>query len=544
MAKLGFVETARVEPDNIGLAALVIATAIVGAFQRYILAAVGEGAVFNARRSLANRLLRLSMSEFDLRRRGDLIARVSSDATLLRSVLTQGVVELAGGIVTLIGAFIAMLLLDYVLLLTAIAIVGAAVLIASIISRRLSPLTRLAQQEVGELAANLDRSLSAIRTVRASNATRRETSKIIENADLVRKLGISAGRIQAIVSSISGLTTQVAFIAILGVGGLRVAGGQLEVSTLVSFILFLFMFVMPLGRAFGIMSVVNQTLGAVSRINEVLALPAEADNDAADMAEPRAISAVAIEFVGVSFSYPRSAENADAERARSAPVVLRDVSFEVPTGKRTAIVGPSGAGKSTILALIERFYDDCDGSILMNGVDIQTVGRDKLRAQLGYVEQDAPVLAGTFRDNLLLAAPGATEADCREVMKQVNLLSIVDRAPDGLDSQVGESGVTLSGGERQRLAIARTLLSAPPILLLDESTSHLDSLNEQLMRDAIDSVAYGRTLVVIAHRLATVIDADQIIVMEEGEVAAAGTHDELIATSGLYRDLARRQLLV
>ena len=285
-------------------------------------------------------------------------------------------------------------------------------------------------------------------------------------------------------------------------------------------------------------------LGAVSRINEVLALPAEADNDAADMAEPRAISAVAIEFVGVSFSYPRSAENADAERARSAPVVLRDVSFEVPTGKRTAIVGPSGAGKSTILALIERFYDDCDGSILMNGVDIQTVGRDKLRAQLGYVEQDAPVLAGTFRDNLLLAAPGATEADCREVMKQVNLLSIVDRAPDGLDSQVGESGVTLSGGERQRLAIARTLLSAPPILLLDESTSHLDSLNEQLMRDAIDSVAYGRTLVVIAHRLATVIDADQIIVMEEGEVAAAGTHDELIATSGLYRDLARRQLLV
>jgi ATP-binding cassette subfamily B protein len=224
--------------------------------------------------------------------------------------------------------------------------------------------------------------------------------------------------------------------------------------------------------------------------------------------------------------------------------VLRGVSFSVPRGARVALVGPSGAGKSTTLALIERFYDPSGGAILLDGQDIRTLDRTALRARLGYVEQDAPTLAGTIADNLRLAAPTASDADCERVLREVNLGDVLERSSLGIEAPVGESGVMLSGGERQRLAIARTLLAAAPILLLDESTSSLDGLNEQRMRDAIDAVATGRTLVVIAHRLSTVVDSDHIVVLDHGRVAGQGTHEELLDTTPLYRELARHQLLV
>ncbi|MHB1235581.1 MAG: ATP-binding cassette domain-containing protein, partial [Microbacteriaceae bacterium] len=211
--------------------------------------------------------------------------------------------------------------------------------------------------------------------------------------------------------------------------------------------------------------------------------------------------------------------------------------------KRTALVGPSGAGKSTILALIERFYDPDSGVVRLGGTDIRAIDRTELRAQLGYVEQDAPVLAGTLRDNLKLSAPHATDEQCVEVLRAVNLTEVLDRSERGLDAPVGEDGVMLSGGERQRLAIARTLLAAPPILLLDESTSSLDGLNEQLLRKAIDAVATSRTLIVIAHRLSTVIDSDQIVVLDHGKVVGIGTHAELIVSTPLYKELAQHQLL-
>ncbi|MBN9188422.1 MAG: ATP-binding cassette domain-containing protein, partial [Microbacterium sp.] len=223
---------------------------------------------------------------------------------------------------------------------------------------------------------------------------------------------------------------------------------------------------------------------------------------------------------------------------------LRGVSFSVPRGARVALVGPSGAGKSTTLALIERFYDPSGGAILLDGTDVRALDRRALRAQLGYVEQDAPTLAGTIADNLRLAAPEASDADCERVLHAVNLTDVLERSTLGLEAPVGEGGVMLSGGERQRLAIARALLVAPPILLLDESTSSLDGLNEQRMRDAIDAVAAGRTLVVIAHRLSTVVDSDHIVVLDRGRVVGQGTHSELVASTPLYRDLARHQLLV
>ena len=238
-----------------------------------------------------------------------------------------------------------------------------------------------------------------------------------------------------------------------------------------------------------------------------------------------------LEFDGVSFGYG------------DVPV-LRDVSFRVAPGTRTAIVGPSGAGKSTILALVERFYGPTAGRILLGGVDTALLPRAEVRASLGYVEQDSPVLAGTIRENLRLGAPEADDAACRDVLASVNLTGVLDRDPLGLDAQVGEDGILLSGGERQRLAIARALLASPRLLLLDEPPASMDSRNEQALREAIDAVAEQRTLVIVAHRLATVADADQIVVLEDGRVSAAGTHRDLLDVSPLYRALAERQLLV
>jgi ATP-binding cassette subfamily B protein len=309
---------------------------------------------------------------------------------------------------------------------------------------------------------------------------------------------------------------------------------------------------MPLGQAFGALNSVNQALGALGRIQEIIDLPSEAEADAGVVPVAAIESDVAISFERVAFTYPEEAHRSEAEKLLAAEkllpehdrTVLHGVSFDVPRGSRTALVGPSGAGKSTILALIERFYDPTGGVVRFGGVDIRGIDRHELRAQIGYVEQDAPVLAGTIRQNLLLGAPTATDEQCVQVLRDVNLLEVLERNELGLDAQVGEDGIMLSGGERQRLAIARTLLAAPPILLLDESTSSLDGLNEQMLREAIDAVAVNRTLIVIAHRLSTVVDSDQIVVLDHGQVVGTGTHSELVVSTPLYKELAKHQLLV
>lgn len=412
-------------------------------------------------------------------------------------------------------------------------------------------------------------------------------------------MGIRVAKISALVVPVAGIAMQVSFLVVLGVGGFRVASGAITVANLVAFILFLFMMILPLGQAFGAIAAVNSALGALGRIQEILDLPTEDqhDREIAPLAltvgaanEALAPEAPAIEFVDVRFAYPEGTapeDSADGSRTASggqqqtpeqptperlafealtgADVVaeaeaaagagsdegthrhggvLQGVSFRVPRGKRTALVGPSGAGKSTILALVERFYDPQAGEVRFGGMDVRTLDRVSLRSQIGYVEQDAPVLAGSLRDNLTLAAPGATDQECIDVLHAVNLTEVLERSELGLGAPVGEDGIMLSGGERQRLAIARALLAAPPVLLLDESTSSLDGRNEQLMREAIDAVAEDRTLLVIAHRLSTVVDSDQIVVLDHGRVIGSGTHSELVETTPLYRDLAKHQLLV
>lgn len=534
------------------LVVLVVAAGLLSGFGHYLLQRTGEGVVLSSRRALVRRLLHLPISEFDERRTGDLVSRVGSDTTLLRAVLTQGLVEAIGGSLTFLGALIAMTIIDPVLLGLTVLVIAVSVVTVVLLSQRIRVASRKAQERVGELAAAVERSISAIRTVRAAGATEREIAAIEGSARGAWQQGIAVAKISALVVPISSIALQVSFLVVLGVGGFRVASGVISVGDLVAFILFLFLLIGPLGQAFGAITSVNAALGALGRIQEIIGLPSERERDAGLVPAAPTASTAAVEFDDVHFAYPVSAHPTETEKAIAAVVgeaerdttVLRGVSFTVPVGSRTALVGPSGAGKSTILSLIERFYDPTAGVIRMGGVDIRALDRDELRGRIGYVEQDAPVLAGSLRDNLLLGSPDATDEQCIAVLRSVNLDEVLDRDPRGLDAQVGEEGVMLSGGERQRLAIARALLAAPPVLLLDESTSSLDGANEQRMREAIDAVAQDRTLIVIAHRLSTVVDSDQIVVLDHGRVIGVGTHSELVTSVPLYRDLAKHQLLV
>ena len=534
------------------LVALVVVGALLSGFGHYLLQRTGEGVVLSSRRALVRRMLHLPIREFDERRTGDLVSRVGSDTTLLRAVLTQGLVEAIGGSLTFVGALIAMIIIDPTLLGLTVLVIAVSVVTVVVLSQRIRVASRKAQEKVGDLAAAVERSISSVRTVRAANATEREIAVVEENAVGAWEQGIKVAKISALVVPISSIALQVSFLVVLGVGGFRVASGAIGVADLVAFILFLFLLIGPLGQAFGAITSVNAALGALGRIQEIIGLPSETEGDEGVVPAVATVDAAAVAFDDVHFSYPESAHRTEAEKLVAEVVgdevrdktVLRGVTFSVPVGSRTALVGPSGAGKSTVLSLIERFYDPTAGVIRMSGTDIRALERDALRAQIGYVEQDAPVLAGTLRDNLLLGTPGATNEQCVAVLRSVNLGEVLDRDERGLDAQVGEDGVMLSGGERQRLAIARALLAAPPILLLDESTSSLDGVNEQRMREAIDAVAEDRTLIVIAHRLSTVVDSDQIVVLDHGQVVGVGTHSELVRDVPLYRDLAKHQLLV
>ncbi|WP_427870333.1 ABC transporter ATP-binding protein [Leucobacter luti] len=553
------------------LTAIVVLGAVLSGLQHYTLQRMGEGVVLSSRRQLIARILHLPISQFDRRRTGDLVSRVGSDTTLLRAVLTQGFVEAISGLLVFFGALIGMLVIDAVLFGITFGVIVIALVVVLAVSSQIRPAVARAQEKVGDLAAQVDRTISSIRTIRAAGAAQREQAATEADAQEAFRLGVKVARISAFIVPISFLAMQLSFLVVLGLGGYRVATGAITIAQLVTFIIFLFLMVMPLGQAFGAIAAVGQALGALGRIQEITNLETETERDAerspvgriVPLAEAAAPAGPAIAFDDVHFTYRSAApERADARELvktgrgsrrdlEAAPPelietpVLHGVTFEVPRGARVALVGPSGAGKSTILGLVERFYDPDAGAVSLYGADLRTLDRGELRAQMGYVEQDAPVLAGTLRENLLLAAPDASDAACERVLRAVNLGGLLERGVRaGLELQVGESGLMLSGGERQRLAIARALLTAPPILLLDESTASLDGVNERLMREALDSVSTGRTLIVIAHRLSTVVDSDLIVVLEDGRVVGQGTHEELVASTPLYRELAKHQLLV
>jgi len=515
----------------VAMAALVVANAAVGALGSYVLRRTAESVVLGARRALSSYLLRLRIPAVDRSEPGDLMARITSDTTLLREVTTDSLVGLGTGGLTLVATVVMMGLVDVVLLGVTLGVILCAGTLIGVIVPRINRASKQAQDAVGVMGASLERILGALRTVKASGAEHREEQTIHAAAEESWRQSVRAAKWSAAAGNTAGLAMQIAFITVLAVGGARVATGAIGVGTLVAFLLYVFYLMSPIQQVVGAITQYQTGAAALARIQEALRLPAEPAALPAPLPTPGAEPA-ALAFGDVRFRY-----------ADDLPYVHHGVTFAVPARGMTAFVGPSGAGKTTVFSLIERFYDPEDGVITLDGRELEHWDLPQLRSAIGYVEQDAPVLSGSLRDNLLLGNPEADDADLTRVLKTTRLDGLVAQLPRGLDTLVGHRGTKLSGGERQRVAIARALLRRPRLLLLDEATSQLDAVNEAALRDTVADVARATTVLVVAHRLSTVTMADRIVVMDAGRVRAVGTHRELVAADPLYAELAATQFL-
>ncbi|WP_031487916.1 ABC transporter ATP-binding protein [Streptomyces bicolor] len=513
------------------MSGLVVANAAVGALGSYVLRRTAESVVLGARRALSSYLLRLRITAVDRSEPGDLMARITSDTTLLREVTTDSLVGLGTGGLTLVATVVMMGLVDPVLLAVTLAVILGAGTILGVIVPRINRASRQAQDAVGVMGASLERILGALRTVKASGAEHREERTLHEAAEESWRQSVRAAKWSAAAGNTAGLAMQIAFITVLAVGGARVATGAVDVGTLVAFLLYVFYLMSPIQQVVGAITQYQTGAAALARIQEALRLPAEPAAEPAPL--PAAgVGPAALAFEDVRFRY-----------ADDLPYVHHGVTFAVPAQGMTAFVGPSGAGKTTVFSLIERFYDPEAGTITLDGRDLVDWELPQLRSAIGYVEQDAPVLSGSLKDNLLLGNPDADDDAVTRVLKTTRLDGLVARLPSGLDTLVGHRGTRLSGGERQRVAIARALLRRPRLLLLDEATSQLDAVNEAALRDTVADVARTTTVLVVAHRLSTVTMADRIVVMDAGRVRAVGTHRELVAADPLYAELAATQFL-
>ena len=503
------------------VAVLVVSTGV-GYVQMVMLGSMAERIVGATRRSMLAALLRARIGA--TRTAGEMASRVTSDTTLIREAATSSVVLLVNGVVSLVGSLALMAYLDVVLLAVAAVVMGLTLALSLALMPRLSRVQQQVQEQLGQLGARLDGTVRAIRTVKASRAENREMEALNRHVEDARTLGVRAIRLEAAADVFSGLAINLMLISVLTVGAWRVSTGALDVPSLVAFLLYVFALNAPIGMIMVSIRSAQSGLAAARRIDEVTTLEREIDPPSAGADHRIDPHRPVLEFDSLTVRYTPDQHPA-----------LRSVSMRVPRRGHLALVGPSGAGKTTVLSTLLRFVNPTAGRVLLDGIPYEQWTIPAVRSRIGYVEQDAPLVPGTVRDNITYTASEASESDIWQALDTVALSDKVRSLPEGLDHEI--AATTLSGGERQRIAVARALLARPEVLLLDEATAQLDARTESAITTAIRQLSEHGAVITIAHRLSTIIDADHIIVLDNGTIRAQGTHTELLNQDALYREL-------
>ncbi|WP_313675279.1 ABC transporter ATP-binding protein [Mycolicibacterium sp.] len=517
------------------LVAMLAAQLALDALAHFRLDRVGEAVVLRLRSAFADHVVHLPIGVLDRARTGELLARAVSDAGLVQQ-MPRAVGDIAFGALTLLGAGVFMLMIDPATVGIVLAVMAVGFAAGAPFLTRTQRASLKRQAALGEYTAGLDRALGAARTVKLFGAEQREVKSISSSARDAYTAGVRIASSTAFNVSFVRFGVFGAFLAIMLIDGHRVATGDLSVGRFVSLFAFALYGVFPVVAGITALSALRTAAGAYEHLTATLQdLP---DGDAPPAAaavvrpvptEPRDESAAPlVEFDDVSFTY-------------GGEPVLADVSFTLDRDQITALIGPSGAGKSTVLALVCRFHDPDAGAVRFNGQDLRGISVRDLRRQLGLLEQDAPVLHGTIRDNLLIADPEARDEDLWRVLDEASISDEIARLPEQLDTPVLERGRSLSGGQRQRLALARALLSRSQLILMDEPTAHLDRANEYDVMNNLRRARGRRSVLVVAHRLATLAAADQILVLSGGRIQATGTHAELLRVPA-YRELIENEL--
>ena len=496
------------------LAGLLVVGAAIGLWQWFVMGTLAERIVLDARTSIIRRYFQARVLDLQRRPTGELVTRVTSDTGLLHQA-SGSLVGLINAGVGLLGTLILMAVLDLTLLACTLASVIVVGLLMGWLLPRIGTAQTAAQESVGLLGARLEGSLRAIRTVKASRAEARQSDRIIGAARDAAAHSVRAAKVSAVVWTISWSGINLSVILILAVGAWRAHAGLLAVSTLVAFLLYVFQLMGPISELTQNLTALQAGIAAAGRINELESIGLEPVSDPRSPVPAGGPGPVLV-LRGVTARYGPDA----------APAV-DGIDLEIARHGHTAIVGPSGAGKTTLFSLLLRFLEPEHGRILLDGRPYAEWTHDEVRARLAYVEQETPVVPGDIADNLRFTHPDATDEELRSVLAAVRL--------DGLDTAANATDV--SGGQRQRIALARALLRTPDVLLLDEATAQVDGLTEAAVQDCIRERAASGAVVTIAHRLSTVLDADRIVVLEDGRVRSQGTHAELHATDDLYRRL-------
>lgn len=516
----------------VALLAVVVVMAAATYTRFYYVSWIGERVTADIRRAVYGHLLDLSPGFFETQRTGEVISRLTSDTALLEQVIGSSISFALRNALLLVGSLVLLFVTSPKL--TLLVMVGVPLVVAPILffGRRLRRLSRATQDRVADLAAYVDESLHEIRTVQAYGREPLDRARFGERVELAFDTAVNRIRQRAAIVGVVMLLAFTAIGVILWVGGHEVLAGHLSAGDLSAFVFYSVLMAGAVGAVSEVIGDLQRAAGATERLIELLAAEPAVEVPQRPLALPEPpIGEVVLDRV--TFRYP----------SRPETPALADFSLRVARGERVALVGPSGAGKSTVLQLLMRFYDAESGTVRVDGVDAREVDPRALRRRFALVSQEPVIFAATVRENVRYGRPDATDAEVRDACEAAYALEFIDLLPEKFDTFLGERGVRLSGGQRQRLAIARALLADRPILLLDEATSSLDAQSEHYVQQALERLMWGRTTLVVAHRLATVQGATRIVVMDAGRVASVGTHAELVRAGGLYAELAALQFI-